>query len=104
MKEGTYASSGHGNLVVLRNRPHPNATKVFVNWFLGPQGQEIFTRAMGQPTRRLDVDTAWTHEYGYKPAKDFLTLDQYLEFENQSEEQIRNTRLPATQHARQLLR
>ena len=104
MKEGTYASSGHGNLVVLHNRPHPNAATVFVNWFLGPEGQEIFTRAMGQPTRRLDVDTTWTHPFGYKPAKDFLTLAQYLEYENQSEDKIRNVRLPATQYASEVLR
>lgn len=103
MKEGTYGSSGHGNLAVLAEGPHPNAAKIFVNWFLGPEGQEIFTRAMGQPTRRLDVDTAWTHAYGYKPAKDFLTVEEYERVENQSEDRIRNVRTPATHFARKVI-
>jgi ABC-type Fe3+ transport system substrate-binding protein len=52
-KEGTYISGGSGNLAIIKNPPHPNAAKVFVNWLLGKEGQEVFTNAMGQPTRRL---------------------------------------------------
>ncbi|MFQ5540376.1 MAG: ABC transporter substrate-binding protein, partial [Candidatus Binatia bacterium] len=29
-KEGTYISGGSGNLAIIKNPPHPNATKVFV--------------------------------------------------------------------------
>jgi hypothetical protein len=32
-------------------------TKLFVNWFLGKEGQEVYTAGMGEPTRRLDVET-----------------------------------------------
>ena len=35
MKEGTYVTGGHGNMAFLKNPPHPNAAKVFVNWLLG---------------------------------------------------------------------
>lgn len=104
LKEGTYASSGHGNLAILRNPPHSNATRVFVNWFLGKEGQEIFGKAMGQPTRRLDVSTEWIHEFGYKPAKDFLTVEEYYRFENQSEEKIKKIRIPAKMFARKILK
>ncbi|MFQ5902204.1 MAG: ABC transporter substrate-binding protein [Candidatus Binatia bacterium] len=104
LREGTYASSGHGNLAVLKDPPHPNAAKVYVNWFLGKEGQEIFSKAMGQPTRRLDVDTTWIHPLGYKPAKDFLTVEQYYRYENQSEEKILKVRIPARDFARKLLR
>jgi len=41
-KEGTYGTGGSGNLAILKKPSHPNATKVFVNWFLGKEGQEIF--------------------------------------------------------------
>jgi len=104
LKEGAYASSGHGNLAILRNPPHSNAAKVFVNWFLGKEGQEVFGKAMGQPTRRLDVNTSWIHEFGYKPAKDFLTVEEYYRFENQSEEKIKHVRIPAKKFAREILK
>lgn len=102
-KEGLYATAGYGSLVILKNRPHPNATKVFVNWLLGKEGQEIFTRSMGEATRRLDVDTKWMKEFGVLPAKDGLTMEQYLRMENQSEERIYKVRDPGAALANKLL-
>lgn len=95
-KEGIYASSGSGNLVILKNAPHPNATKVFVNWLLSREGQAIFTKAMGQPTRRFDVDTQWTREFGHIAAKEILTPAKFHELENQSEEVVVKFREPAS--------
>ncbi|MGE5220016.1 MAG: ABC transporter substrate-binding protein [Chloroflexota bacterium] len=102
-EEGTYASSGSGTVVALRHAPHPNAAKVFVNWLLSREGQEIFSRAMGQPTRRLDVDTAWTKQFGHIAAKDVLTPKRFFGLENQSEEVIKSVRIPAAALARKLL-
>ncbi|HXG49786.1 MAG TPA: extracellular solute-binding protein [candidate division Zixibacteria bacterium] len=102
-REGLYATGGYGHLTILRNHPHPNATRVFVNWLLGRDGQEIFSRAMGVGTRRLDVDTRWTREFGVIAAKDGLTLEQYYKFENQSEEKIHRIREPGSAAARRLL-
>ncbi len=31
LKEGTYVSTGNGGPVVIKDPPHPNATKVFIN-------------------------------------------------------------------------
>ena len=56
-KEGSYTSSGSGALSVVKNSTRPNATKLFVNWRFSKEGQEIYGKAMGQATRRLDVDT-----------------------------------------------
>jgi ABC-type Fe3+ transport system substrate-binding protein len=50
----------------VRNSAHPNATKVFVNWLLSKEGQEVYGKAMGQATRRLDVDTKWLTEFGIR--------------------------------------
>ena len=61
-KEGLYVSGGYGHVTILKNQPHPNATKVFVNWLLSRDGQEDFTRGMGVGTRRLDIDTKWLKE------------------------------------------
>ncbi len=102
-KEGVYVSGGSGHLTVLKNAPHPNAAKVFINWFLSTEGQQIYSKALVQGTRRLDVDTTWLKQIGVMAAKDVLTLDQYYKRENQSEEKINRMREPAAALARQLL-
>ncbi|HSK30000.1 MAG TPA: extracellular solute-binding protein [Candidatus Limnocylindria bacterium] len=85
IKEGYYAATGSGNLAIIKNAPHPNAAKVFVNWLLSAEGQNVFSRALGQPTRRLDVDTRWTKEFGHTPAKEALTPEKFDALENGSE-------------------
>jgi ABC-type Fe3+ transport system substrate-binding protein len=102
-KEGLYVSGGSGHVVVLKNAPHPNATKLFLNWFLSREGQEVYTRAMRQATRRLDVDARWLHDIGVHAAKDSLTIEQFYKRENQSEEKINRLREPAAALARKLL-
>ena len=102
-REGLYVSGGYGHLTILKNAPHPNATRVFVNWLLSRDGQEIFSRAMGVGTRRFDVETRWLKEFGVIAAKDFLTLEQFYKLENQSEEKIYKIREPGAAVARKLL-
>ena len=102
-KEGIYVAGGSGHLVVLKNAPHPNAMKLFVNWFLSREGQEVYSRAMHQATRRLDVDVKWLREVGVTAAKDALTIEQYYKLENQSEDKIKRLREPAAALARKLL-
>jgi len=80
-KEGTYGTAGSGILAIIKNRPHPNATKVFVNWLLGKEGQEVWTKSMSQPTRRRDVDTEWTAKFGSIAAKDNLSVERWNEVE-----------------------
>lgn len=43
-------------LAVLKNPPNPNATKLFVNWYLSKKGQEKFVDLIGiYQSRRTDV-------------------------------------------------
>jgi len=103
-KEGLYVSVGYGHVTILKNPPHPNATKVFVNWLLSRDGQEVFSRGMGVGTRRLDIDTKWLREFGIIAAKDVpLTLEQFNKLENQSEDKIYKVREPGAAVARKLL-
>jgi iron(III) transport system substrate-binding protein len=102
-KEGLYVSGGYGHLTVLKNPPHPNAAKVFINWLLSRDGQEVFTRGMGVGSRRFDIDTRWLKEYGVIAAKDFLNIEQYYKYENQSEDKIHKIREPGAAMARKLL-
>ncbi len=101
-RDETYVSGGSGNVTIIKSAPHPNAAKVFLNWFLGQEGQETYSRAMGQATRRFDVDTRWLKEFGVMPAKDTLKPEEYPKLENQSEEKILKTREPAAELARKL--
>lgn len=103
LKEGSYATGGSGNVGVVKNAPHPSASKVFVNWLLTREGQEIFGRAMGQGTRRVDVDTQWLKEFGVTVSKDGMTVEQYYDWETQSEEKILSVRRPAASVAHRLL-
>lgn len=102
-REGLYVSGGSGHLTIIKNPPNPNAAKLFVNWLLSKEGQEIFSKSLGQATRRLDVDTQWLKEVGILPAKDGLTLEQYYRLENQSEEKVHKIRAPGAELARKLL-
>jgi ABC-type Fe3+ transport system substrate-binding protein len=104
LKEGTYGTTGSGNLAVIKAPAHPNSTKLFVNWLLSREGQEIVSRALGQATRRLDVDTRWLKESGTIPAKDAMSVNDFLQVENQSEEKIDKVREPALKAAHALLK
>jgi ABC-type Fe3+ transport system substrate-binding protein len=104
LKEGNYGTAGSGNLAVLKAPAHPNSTKVFVNWLLGREGQEVVTRTLGQATRRLDVDTHFLKESGTIAAKDVMSVGDFWKIDNQSEEKLAKVRKPAAKIARALLK
>jgi iron(III) transport system substrate-binding protein len=58
-KEGSSFSAGGGSLSLLNQTPHPNAAKVFINWFLSKKGQ-IALQKLGDVddppnSRRVDI-------------------------------------------------
>jgi iron(III) transport system substrate-binding protein len=102
-KEGTFVSVGNGGPVLVKNHPHPNAAKVYVNWLLSKEGQTLYSKAFGQATRRLDVDTTWMPEIGVRPAKDSITLDNFYKWQNALEEKDLTVRRPALEFAKKIL-
>jgi ABC-type Fe3+ transport system substrate-binding protein len=102
-QEGLYTTGGYGHLMVIKNPPHPNAAKVFTNWLLGQDGQEIFSRSMSVGSRRLDLDTKWLKEFGVIGSKDSLTVEQFHRLENDSEGKFYKLREVGTAAARRLL-
>jgi len=104
LKEGNYGTGGSGNLAIIKAPAHPNSTKVFVNWLLSREGQEVFSRGLAQATRRLDVDTRWLRELGTIAAKDALSVEDFWRVENQSEEKLDKVRKPAQSSAHALLK
>lgn len=57
MKEGTYVTSAFGSVIFMDKAPHPNAGKVFLNWLLSRDGQTIWSKVSGYPSRRIDIPT-----------------------------------------------
>jgi iron(III) transport system substrate-binding protein len=104
IKEGAHANNGSGVVTVVKNPPHPNAAKVFVNWLLGKEGQELYGKAMIQGTRRLDVNTEWLKEFGIEGCKDVMTVDDYYRLETHLESSVLKIRSPAIALANKLLR
>jgi iron(III) transport system substrate-binding protein len=102
-KEGLYTTGGYGHLMVIKNPPHPNAAKVFANWLLGRDGQELFGRTMAVGSRRLDVDTKWLNKFGVIASKDSLTVEQFYRLQNDSEEKVHTVRELGAAAARRLL-
>jgi iron(III) transport system substrate-binding protein len=54
-KEGDTISTGSGHIVAFKNPPHPNATKVYLNWFLSRDGQLIWQKLTGRNSFRTDI-------------------------------------------------
>lgn len=53
LKEGTWVRAM--KLAAVKNPPHPNATKVFINWMLSKEGQLEVTKAVGVGGIRNDI-------------------------------------------------
>ena len=100
-KEGTYVSGGNGILGLVKGAPHPNAAKVFFNWLLSREGQELHGRTAQQPTRRLDVDTKGLDG---QAAKDVLSLEEFRRFQNFTEDKCSNSWIPGAKLAEAVLK
>jgi ABC-type Fe3+ transport system substrate-binding protein len=48
--------AGGSFIVVLNPAPHPNAAKLWINWYASKEGQELAVPALGQPSNRVDVE------------------------------------------------
>ena len=104
IKEGMGGSNGFGTVAIMANTPHPNATRVYINWLLGKEGQELFGKALTQGSRRLDVDTKWLARLNTPAAKDITTPEEFEKNRFYGEDVIINWREPAGEFARKILK
>lgn len=77
-KEGASFSAGGGTLSLVNQAPHPNAAKVFINWFLSRKGQ-IALQKFGNPddppnSRRTDIP-----KDGIPPENQLIEGRRYLD-------------------------
>ena len=55
LQEGGFVTASNGTISVVRNAPHPNATKVYLDYVLSKEGQTGWSRASGLASLRSDV-------------------------------------------------
>jgi iron(III) transport system substrate-binding protein len=69
---------GNASIGWYNNAPHPNAAKVFVNWYLSAEFQRQYAEIVQVNSRRTEV----------KPADEKHALNPALSYFNTSEENI----------------
>ena len=61
LKEGDYVAGGQGVVSLITPTPHPNAARIFLNWFLSREGQTLFQEfsvksgQLNANSRRMDI-------------------------------------------------
>ncbi|HLN88113.1 MAG TPA: extracellular solute-binding protein [Candidatus Limnocylindrales bacterium] len=54
-KEPPSLDSGpNGTIALMKQAPHPNGAKIFINWFLSREGQTIYQELMNSPTDQVE--------------------------------------------------
>jgi ABC-type glycerol-3-phosphate transport system substrate-binding protein len=53
--ETAYRTTDGATLAVIKNRPHPNAARLFVNWEMSPRISALMARVTEYPSRRASV-------------------------------------------------
>ena len=69
-------SHGGSVVLVLKNPPHPNATKVYVNWVLSKAGQTVLTNISQFDSMRKDVQGAGPEIARPKSGEQYTDLHQ----------------------------
>ncbi|MBI4330043.1 MAG: extracellular solute-binding protein [Chloroflexi bacterium] len=62
---------------VIKDRPHPNATRVLVNWLLTQEGSSAVGETAQLPTTRADVSTAGINPVVRPRPTDILASEKY---------------------------
>jgi iron(III) transport system substrate-binding protein len=53
-KEGVSVQASFGTISLMNHAPHPNAAKVYINWFLSREGQRTFQEIMNRPPTTVE--------------------------------------------------
>lgn len=80
--EGSHYTGGVGNIAFVDKAPHPQAAKIFVNWYLSKEGQTTMSQETLNPSARLDVPTTGMNETRIlKPGVKYVDSDseEFLE-------------------------
>ena len=68
-----YLLGGSGVVKLMKDSPQPDGGAVLLNWLASKEGQEIYSRTVDQPSRRVDVQLDDIPAYLYpKPGTKYL--------------------------------
>ena len=68
-----YLLGGSSVVKVMKDSPHPDGAIILLNWLSSKEGQEIYSRTVDQPSRRVDVQLDDIPSYLYpKPGVKYL--------------------------------
>jgi len=82
-------SSGSGQVVLMKNAPHPNAARLFINWMASKEGVEIYARTQTSASTRSDIDESFLPaEEIPRPGVNYFESDNW-EFKTLHEEKFR---------------
>jgi ABC-type Fe3+ transport system substrate-binding protein len=70
-------TGGSGAVVVFKNARHPNAAKLFLNWFASREGQDVWAKTVREPTLRRDVDLGPVPSYIVPREGVEYSIDEY---------------------------
>jgi ABC-type Fe3+ transport system substrate-binding protein len=73
MKEGAALISQSGSVGLVKDAPHPNAAKVFVNWLLSREGQLTMQKAY------VKVGVGASNSFRIDIPKDMIPVEQRLQ-------------------------
>jgi iron(III) transport system substrate-binding protein len=66
-------AAGNGMVVLMNRAPHPSAARLFVNWIVTREGQEVWARTQETVSLRNDLDNSWVPDYVIpKPGRDYF--------------------------------
>jgi len=79
LEEGVIMAAGPG-ITLLKEAPHPNAARVFINWLLSVEGQTLWSEKRGSLAMRKDVPD-FQHPAAKMPLKKVIyqSLDDVME-------------------------
>ncbi len=66
LQEGAYTSQSNGSISVALKSPHPNATKVVLNWALSKEGGRTLAEAQLCQSARVDVPSDFLPRYAVR--------------------------------------
>ena len=74
MREGGSAHVGEAGLTLISKAPHPNAAKLYINWFLSKDAQTAFSQVSLIPSTRLDVPMGGVEDWEI-PLPNYINTD-----------------------------
>ncbi|MBI4330763.1 MAG: extracellular solute-binding protein [Chloroflexi bacterium] len=92
-EEGAWLKTGGGNISLMNKSPHPNATRLFVNWLLTKEGGLLWQKAMHQQSGRLDVPAEFLDPAKVRQAGvEYISADDDEEFQLKRPEYMKEAR------------